>query len=65
MKGLLLGTFFSVRSLFQGIAVISSYPFGAFWKIESLSCGSDFYAMYIVIGLLYFPVFPRGTNTEM
>ena len=57
MKGLLLGTFFSVRSLFQGIAVISSFPFGAYWKIESLSCGSGFYAMYIVIGLVEFLVF--------
>ena len=57
MKGLLLGTFFSVRRLFQGIAVISSFPFGAFWRIESLSCGSGFYAMYIVIGLLEFLVF--------
>ena len=57
MKGLLLGIFFSVRSLFQGIALISILPFGAFWKTESLSCGSGFYAMYIVIGLLEFVVF--------
>ena len=57
MKGLLLGIFFSIRSLFQGIAVISIVPFGAFWKIESLSCGSGFYAMYIVIGLLEFVLF--------
>ena len=57
MKGLLLGTFFSIRSLFQGIAVISIVPFGTVWKIESLSCGSGFYAMCIVIGLLEFVVF--------
>ena len=57
MKGLLLGIFFSIRSLFQGIAVISTVPFGTVWKIESLSCGSGFYAMYIVIGLLEFFVF--------
>ena len=57
MKGLLLGIFFSIRSLFQGIAVVSIVPFGAFWKMESLSCGSGFYAMYIVIGLLEFVVF--------
>ena len=57
MKGLLLGIFFSIRNLFQGIAVISTVPFGLFWKIESLSCGSGFYAMYIVIGLLEFVVF--------
>ena len=55
MKGLLLGIFFSIRSLFQGIAVISVIPFGTVWKIESLSCG--FYAMYIVIGLLEFVLF--------
>ena len=57
MKGLLLGIFFSIRSLFQGIAVISTVPFGTVWKIESLSCGSGFYAMYIVIGLFEFVLF--------
>ena len=57
MKGLLLGIFFSIRSLFQGIAVISIVPFGTVWKIESLSCGSGFYAMYIAIGLLEFVLF--------
>ena len=57
MKGLLLGIFFSIRSLFQGIAVVSVIPFGTVWKIESLSCGSGFYAMYIVIGLFEFVLF--------
>ena len=57
MKGLLLGTFFSIKYLFQGIAVVSIFPFGTVWKIESLSCGSGFYAMYIVIGLLEFVLF--------
>ena len=59
MKGLLLGSFFSIRFLFQGIAIISIVPFGVYWKIESLimSCGSGFYAMYIVIGLLEFVLF--------
>ena len=57
MKGLLLGIFFSIRNLFQGIAVISVIPFGTVWKIESLSCGSGFYAMYIVIGLFEFVLF--------
>ena len=57
MKGLLLGMFFSIRNLFQGIAIVSIVPFGTVWKIESLSCGSGFYAMYIVIGLLEFVLF--------
>ena len=57
MKGLLLGIFFSIRNFFQGIAVVSIIPFGTVWKIQSLSCGSGFYAMYIVIGLLEFVVF--------
>ena len=57
MKGLLLGIFFSIRSFFQGIAVVSIVPFGTVWKIQSLSCGSGFYAMYIVIGLLEFVLF--------
>ena len=57
MKGLLLGIFFTIRSLFQGIAFVSFIPFGTVWKIESLSCGSGFYAMYIVISLFEFVLF--------
>ena len=57
MKGLLLGSFFSIRFLFQGIAFVSIVPFGTVWEIESLSCGSGFYAMCIVIGLLEFVLF--------
>ena len=57
MKGLLLGIFFSIRSLFQAIALVSTVPFGALWNIDSLSCGSGFYAIYIIIGLLEFVVF--------
>ena len=51
MKGLLLGTFFSTKSLFQGIAVSCIFPFGLAWKIQSLSCGSGFYLMNIIIAL--------------
>ena len=56
MKGLLLGIFFSIRSLFQGITFLSTIPFVS-WQIESLSCGSGFYAMIIVIGLLELLIF--------
>ena len=56
MKGLLLGIFFSTKSLFQGITFLSILPF-VNWQIESLSCGSGFYAMAIVIGLLEFVIF--------
>ena len=52
MKGLLLGIFFSVKSLFQGIALTSILPFGAWWNIRSLHCGSGFYLMNIILGLL-------------
>ena len=59
MKGLLLGIFFSIRSLFQGIAIISILPFGTViqWNIKTLSCGSAFYTMHIVMGLLEFILF--------
>jgi peptide/histidine transporter 3/4 len=56
MKGLLLGFYFSTRSLFQGIAVTLIFPF-ALWKIQSLSCGSGFYAMMVIIALLEFVLF--------
>ena len=57
MKGLLLGIFFSVKSLFQGIAIASVVPFGAAWKICLLSCGSGFYLMYVILGVLELVLF--------
>jgi peptide/histidine transporter 3/4 len=57
MKGLLLGTIFSVKSFFQGVAIASIVPFGAAWKIHSLSCGSGFYLMNIIIGLFEIVIF--------
>jgi len=57
MKGLLIGLLFSIRSLFQGIAVISVLPFGTMWKLHPLSCGSGFYLMNTVIGLSEFVFF--------
>ena len=56
MKGLLLGIFFSTRSLFQGITFLSILPF-VNWQIESLSCGSGFYATVIVVCLFDFMIF--------
>ena len=52
MKGLLLGIFFSAKSLFQGIALSSILPFGKQWNIHPVSCGSGFYIMNVIIGLL-------------
>ena len=57
MKGLLLGTFFSLKSLFQGIAIISIVPFGVSWHIKSVSCGSGFYVMNAVICVLELVLF--------
>jgi len=57
MKGMLFGIFLSMRYFFQGIAIISMVPFGTLWNIQSISCGSGFYLMNIVIGLLSFVLF--------
>ena len=57
MKGLLLGTFFSMKSLFQAFAIASIIPFGLLWHVNSLSCGSGFYLMNIVIGILQLALF--------
>ena len=57
MKGLLIGLLFSIRSLFDGITIISILPFGTAWRLHSLSCGSGFYLMNIVIGLSEFILF--------
>ena len=54
MKGLLLGIFFSVKSLLKGIAWTSILPYETLWNIHSLHCGSGFYLMNIIIGLLEF-----------
>ncbi len=52
MKGLLLGYFFSMKSLFEAVAIISTFLFGIFWDVQALSCGSGFYIMNIVIDVL-------------
>ena len=57
MKGLLFGSFFSIRSLFQAIAMALIIPFEIFWKVDSLSCGSGFYLVIIVIGVLELTLF--------
>ncbi len=52
MKGLLLGYFFSTKSLFQAMAIAFMFPFGRLWNVESLSCGTGYYLMNIVLGVL-------------
>ena len=52
MKGLLLGIFFSVKFFFQGITFTFIFLFGTLWNIRPLHCGSGFYLMNIIIGLL-------------
>ena len=56
MKGLLIGTFFYIRDIYKVIAIASTAPF-ATWKTQPLSCGSTFYLMYIVIGLIILVVY--------
>ena len=51
MKGLVFGLLFSIRSLFQALAVVSIVPFGVSWEIDQISCGSAFYLMNIVIAV--------------
>ena len=57
MKGLLLGFYFSSKYFFEGLAVVLSLPFGAAWKVNSLSCGNGFYLTIMIIGLLELLVF--------
>ena len=51
MKGLVFGLLYSIKALFQCLAVISFLPFGAQQHLHPLSCGSEFYVMTIVVGL--------------
>jgi peptide/histidine transporter 3/4 len=57
MKGLILGFFFSIKASIQAIVIASFFPFGFAWHIKSLSCGSGFYLMNIVIGALELAIF--------
>ena len=54
MKGLLLGTFFSMKYSFQVLAITSIFPFG---RVEVLSCGSGFYIMTVIIGIVELVLF--------
>jgi peptide/histidine transporter 3/4 len=57
MKGLVLGFFFSMKSIAQAVAVSSIFPFGLAWHFKTLSCGSGFYLMNIVAGVLVLALF--------
>lgn len=52
MKGFVFGSMISIRSSFQALALSSIIPFGLAWKVQALSCGSGFYLMAVVIGVL-------------
>lgn len=57
LKGLLVGSFFSIRSLFQAAGMLSVIPFGSLWSKNiksSLSCGSGFYITHMIIGMIAF-----------
>lgn len=57
MKGFLFGLFFSIRSLFKGIGIVSIFPFRFWWTTTSLSCGSGFYILIIAVGIAEFVLF--------
>lgn len=53
LRGLVFGIYLSVRSLFQGLAIVSVVPFAIFWKASyALSCCSGFYITSIIVGAL-------------
>ena len=51
MKGVLFGVFFSTKSFFEGLAIVSILPFTS-WHTEVLSCGSVFYLVSVAVSLL-------------
>ena len=58
MKGLLLGYFVSMKSLFQAVSLAFLFPFGRIWHANKyLSCGSGYYLMNIIIVVLEFVLF--------
>ena len=56
MKGLLIGLSFSIKSLFQGVAITSILLFAS-WQMQPLSCGSAFYIANITLALMEFILF--------
>ena len=58
LRGLLFGVYLSLRSLFQGLAIVSVVPFEIFWKASyALSCCSSFYITSVLVGVLTLGVF--------
>ena len=54
MKGLLIGLSYTIKGFFQLVAAIATVPFYAIWNVKSLfpSCGSYYYLMGMVIGVV-------------
>ena len=57
MKGLLFGLFLSIRALFQAVAIASTLPFRLAWRVDSMSCGSGFYVVNVVAGVVELVLF--------
>lgn len=57
MKGLVFGLLFSLRSLFHCLGIVAIVPFTVSWDSHLLSCGSTFYLVCTVAGILTFALF--------
>ena len=58
MKGLVFGICFSLRNLFQILAIVVMILFGVFWKDSyPLSCGSGFYLTNVLLAMLALSLF--------
>ena len=58
MKGLVFGVCFSLRNLFQILAIVVMILFGVFWKDSyPLSCGSGFYLTNVLLAMLSLSLF--------
>ena len=52
MKGLLIGTFFTVKGVFQLISALITFSFSKWNKTLLLSCGSVYYLINVLIALI-------------
>ena len=52
MKGLIIGTFFAIKGIFQLIGALTVLPFSTVYTSHHLSCGSAYYLVTVLISLV-------------
>jgi len=63
MKGMVFGMFYAIQGFYQFIQAVLSVPFFRSWSVEVLSCGSTFYILNLMIGLITLITYTCASKT--